>query len=134
MARTRTPPERQRVARTRNDGTMTEQAFFGWLRSGLRRMSMKWRPIYGVLNDRRRPATLEDKRKYGNRISWTYNCGECGEWFPRKVVEVDHRPPAGSLTCYEDIPGFVERLFVERDKLHVMCTACHDRKTKEEAQ
>jgi hypothetical protein len=126
-------PSKARVARTRNDGTLTEQAFWGWIRSGLRRMSQKWRPIYGTLNDHRRPATREDRVKWGNRITWTYQCCECSEWKPKKVVQVDHEPPAGSLTCAEDLPGFVERLFVERGpNLRVMCKPCHTRKTKEQ--
>lgn len=120
-----------RVARTRNDGTLTEAAFFNWLRSGLRRMSQKWRPIYGTLNDHRRVGNAEDKRKWGNRITWVYQCCECMEWKPKKAVQVDHEPPAGSLTCYEDLPGFCERLFVERGpNLRVMCKNCHGTKTK----
>lgn len=124
-----------RVARTRNDGTMTEQAYWGWLRSGLRRMSMKWRPIYGTLNDHRRVANAEDKRKWGNRITFVFQCFECKEYKPRKIINVDHEPPAGSLTCGDDLKGFCERLFVERGvNLRPMCKPCHDRKTKEDNQ
>jgi 5-methylcytosine-specific restriction endonuclease McrA len=47
-------------------------------------------------------------------------------------INVDHRIPAGTLRCADDLPGFVERLFCEVDNLQVLCTTCHDRKTQNE--
>ena len=43
----------------------------------------------------------------------------------QKETNVHHRTPCGSLTCFADLPGFVERLFCEADKLEVICKACH---------
>jgi len=40
--------------------------------------------------------------------------------------------PAGTLTCAQDLPGFVERLFCEVDNLQVLCEACHNIKTQAE--
>jgi 5-methylcytosine-specific restriction endonuclease McrA len=47
---------------------------------------------------------------------------------------VDHIIGAGSLNCAADLPGFVERLFCEQDNLQVLCTECHDKKTKLEKE
>lgn len=40
--------------------------------------------------------------------------------------------PAGSLKEYDDLPGFVERLFTSVDKLRVLCKQCHLVVTAEE--
>jgi len=48
-----------------------------------------------------------------------------------KEIQVDHVEPCGSLKTFEDLPGFVRRLFCEADGLQVLCKAnCHRRKTK----
>lgn len=115
-----------RVPRTRNDGTMTEAAFWSWVRSGLRKMSMRWRPIYGTLNNHKRLCTDEDRRKWGNRVKYVHQCMICKEWWPRKMVEVDHDPPCGSIKCFEDIGPFMERMLTERGpNLRPLCKPCH---------
>lgn len=118
----------KRVAapKTRCAGTLTEQAFWGWIRSQLRRSSMRWRPIYKALELARRPSQSSNKR-----LRWEYKCALCKGWFARANVEVDHYPPVGSLRCAEDLPGFVTRLFTEADGLRVCCEACHQRVTNE---
>jgi hypothetical protein len=40
--------------------------------------------------------------------------------------------PAGSLNCAADLPGFVERLFCEKEHLQVLCESCHNKKTADE--
>lgn len=120
---------KQRVERTRAAGSMTEAAFWSWLRSGLRRMSMKWKPLYTVVSDAKRPVDERDKIRWGNRIKFVYQCSECEQWFPRGGVEVDHKVGLGSLKCFEDLPGFCERLFCEKENLQVLCKWCHRVKT-----
>jgi hypothetical protein len=108
----------------RNANTMSEAAFWGWIRAGLRKRSMYWKPI--------RNALLEVQRAYSGpnpRQKWEYQCHDCKRWFPKKEVEVDHIIEAGSLKCAEDLPGFVERLFCEQENLQVRCHHCHDLKT-----
>jgi 5-methylcytosine-specific restriction endonuclease McrA len=51
-----------------------------------------------------------------------------------KNINVDHICPAGSLKSAQDLPGFVERLFCEIDNLQILCSSCHDKKTKEERE
>lgn len=115
-----------KVPKPRCSGTLTESGFFGWIRSGLRRMSIKWRPKNDYLKSIRRPYNGKDKR-----TKWEYPCEQCGKWFIRAHTEIDHRIPCGSLTCFDDIGGFVERLFVEKDGWRLLCKPCHRERTNE---
>lgn len=115
-----------RVARTRNAGTMTEAGFRGWIRSQLRRMSQRWRPIYATLHDGRRAPTATERLSFGNRIKWVNNCQECQKYFPLKDLEVDHIIPCGSLIDIErDAGPFIMRLLCEMDGLRRLCHPCH---------
>lgn len=113
-----------RVPRTRNSATMTEAAFWGWIRSALRQRSRWWRPITEAKERAKRPYKGPDKRK-----KWVYECASCKDHFSMNEIDVDHIVPAGKLKTYSDLPGFVERLFCEVDGLQVLCKSCHDKKT-----
>lgn len=117
--------KRVRAVKTRNAGTMTESAFWSFIRSGLRQKSRWWKPIT--------ECKLKAKRAYkgpNKRQKFEYQCNQCKNWFPEKQINVDHIVPAGSLNCAQDLPGFVERLFCEIEHLQVLCEKCHDKKTK----
>jgi hypothetical protein len=116
-----------KVARTRNNGTMTESAFWSMIRSALRQKSRWWKPVAQAKLLARR------KNQSGNKkLRWEYKCAECQNWYPEKNIQVDHIDPAGTLKSYSDLPGFVERLFCEVEGLQCLCTKCHDIKTKKE--
>ena len=121
------PVKRSRVAKTRNSGTMTESAFWSFIRSALRNKSRWWKPITECKLKARRPYTGANKR-----IKFEYQCNECKGWYPDKKINVDHICPAGSLKSAQELPGFIERLFCEVDNLQVLCTDCHDKKTANE--
>ncbi|MDY0087105.1 MAG: HNH endonuclease signature motif containing protein [Coriobacteriia bacterium] len=126
-------PKRILVPRTRNAGTFTEAQFRGWIRSSLRRMSQRWKPIYQTYNKSKRPATAADSAKWGNRIKYVYQCEQCREWFPKKLVEVDHIVPCGSLTDIEKDAGpFILRMLCEIDGLRLLCEPCHQVITQEQ--
>lgn len=113
-----------KVQRTRNAGTMTESAFWAFIRSTLRNKSRWWKPIT--------LCKQAARRKYNgpnNRQKYEYQCNSCKGWFPEKMINVDHIIPAGNLNNGSDLPGFVERLFCEIDNLQVLCSHCHDKKT-----
>jgi 5-methylcytosine-specific restriction endonuclease McrA len=114
-----------RVVKTRNAGTMTESAFWSFIRSALRQKSRWWKPITQTKMNARRAYKGPNKRQ-----KFEYQCVHCTKWFPEKKINVDHIHPAGSLNCANDLPGFVERLFCESDNLQVLCESCHDVKTK----
>lgn len=122
-------PPRPRAPKTRCSGTMTESAFWGFIRSALRQKSRRWKPIYDALNAAKRPSKNPNKR-----LKWEAQCRTCTEWFPLAKVSVDHVTPAGSLSRPEDLPGFVGRLFCEKDGLQVLCETCHNEKTARERE
>ena len=118
-----------RVVRTRNAGTMTESAFWSFIRSALRQKSRWWKPILQCKLAARRAYKGPNKRQ-----KFEYLCNSCSKWFPEKKINVDHREPVGTLSCAADLPGFIERLFCEVDNLQCLCSSCHDNKTKKEAE
>lgn len=119
--------KKPRVTKTRNAGTMSESAFWSFIRSGLRQKSRWWKPITQCKLEAKRPYKGTNKRQ-----KFEYQCNECKNWFIEKLINVDHIHPAGSLKCADDLPAFVERLFCETDNLQVLCEACHNIKTQNE--
>lgn len=116
-----------RVPRTRNSATMTESAFWSWIRSALRQKSRWWKPATEAKTKARRAYKGKNKRQ-----KWEYKCAECTHYFKATEINIDHIVPAGSLKTYSDLPGFVERLFCEANGLQVMCEDCHNKKTAKE--
>lgn len=130
MATKKKPTKRaSKIVKTRNAGTMTESAFWSFIRSALRQKSRWWKPITECKMKARRPYKGPNKRQ-----KFEYQCNTCKLWFPEKKINVDHMVPAGSLNTGQDLPGFVERLFCEQENLQVLCETCHDKKTKLEKQ
>lgn len=119
-----------RVSKPYNNGTMSKSAFFQMLRSTLRRRSLRgWLPIQACKQEARRPYTGPLKRQ-----KWEYKCNICGEYFKESEISIDHINPAGQLNSFEDLPGFVERLFCEKEFLQCICNEHHLEKTKLEKE
>jgi len=114
----------RRVERTRAGGQWTESRYFGFIRSTLRRAFTRY-PVKHQVKINNRRIKKGSKR-------FEYQCEACRGWFPNSQIEVDHINPAGSLKTFDDLPGFVERLFCEEDNLQLICKPCHLKKTKEE--
>lgn len=121
--------KKQLVPRTRASNTMTEAEFWSMIRSALRQKSRWWKPISLVKQKARRAYKGTNKRQ-----KWEYQCSQCEKWHPDSNIEVDHIIPAGTLRCYDDLKGFVERLFCEEDNLRVLCKPCHKEVTKEQRE
>jgi len=122
-----TKKKTNRIPRTRAGGTMTESQFWSMIRSALRQRSRWWRPVHICEQKARRKYKGPNKKQ-----KYEYKCESCKKWFPKKDISIDHIVPVGSLSSYEDLPGFVERLFVEQEGLQVLCNQCHTKKTKSE--
>lgn len=119
--------KKQRAQRTRNAGTWTEAAFFGKLRSCLRRLSMFWKPSLAAI----KLAQVSAPGPHGRK--WLFRCASCAGLFMRKEVQIDHVTPVGSLKSLEDLPGFVERLLPEDPAaFQILCKSCHNKRTKEQ--
>lgn len=119
----------KKVIKTRNAGTMSESAFWAFIRSALRQKNRWWKPITQCKQNAKRPYKGGNKRQ-----KFEYQCNKCKKWFPDKQINVDHVLPAGELNKADDLPGFVERLFVEVEGLQTLCLDCHNEKTKQEKQ
>ena len=107
----------------RNHGTMTEAAFWSFIRSTLRRKTMQWKPTQACKKDARRPNQSDNKR-----MKWEYQCAECRGWFRDDEVDVDHIVECGTLNR-ETAGDFIERLFCEAKGLQLLCKGCHKQKT-----
>lgn len=101
-----------------------EKKFWTWLRSGLRSMSRRYPPIYSALAAAKRPYNGPNKKQ-----KVCYECAKCGVLESAKNVAVDHRVDCGKLASWEDVQGFMARLFCGDDGLDVLCHSCHDVKT-----
>jgi 5-methylcytosine-specific restriction endonuclease McrA len=122
-------PRKGAAPKTRNSGTMTESAFWSFIRSALRQKSRWWKPIAECKANAKRVYKGPNKRQ-----KFEYQCNHCSKWFPDKQINVDHIVPAGTLRNANDLPAFVERLFVEAEGLQVLCQGCHNIKTQNEKQ
>lgn len=108
----------------------TKPNLFTFLRSGLRSLSRKHAPIYEALAEAK--TTYKGKptdADYNPRQRFAYRCAMCHSEFPAKGVAIDHREDCGKLASWDDVAGFMQRLFCEKDGLDVLCHTCHDAKT-----
>lgn len=110
-----------RVARTRAGNEWTEARYWQFIRAALRKAAQRYPPVARhALNAVKRKSQNKDNP----RLKFEYQCKICQLWYPRKVVRVDHIIPCGSLKKYDDLPGFVERMFCEADGLQILCVDC----------
>lgn len=108
------------------DGTLSSSAFFGMIRSCLRRKSMYWPSIQKARKAAQIPYIGENKR-----LKYLYVCADCSEAFPSSQCQIHHLEECGSLSSFEDIGEFVRKLFCNSDKLICICKSCHDKRHKD---
>ncbi len=119
---------------------MTDAAFFGKIRSVLRKEWRHSQPYRDALKRAKKPYVGPGKRKF------VIECEQCDTlYFLQERIEVDsakkgimkevlayqidHKVDAGSLKTFEDLSGFAERLFCSPNELQVLCYHCHKDKT-----
>ena len=115
--------------KSRNGKRWTEARFRSFIKGALRQTSRKWQPIGDCL-------------KAARRGRGEYECNGCGQVVPAttkegrtrvKNIHVDHIDPVIDPDIgFVDWDSVIERLFVEINKLQVLCSACHTIKTNEE--
>ena len=122
----------ERGVKNKAGGSWTTARYFSFIRSALRAAWMKY-PVKGiVLKKARRNVRKNENRDKRIRHRFEFKCAVCKKFHKASQVQVDHIIPCGSLNSYEDLPRFVSTLFCEEDNLQVICTECHNEKTKKE--
>lgn len=93
-------------------------------------MTLAWKPRQICIKEGTRPYKGPNKRQ-----KVEVHCEGCNQWFPRQQVEADHvGEGAGSLRSFEDVAGFLERLFAEREGWRRLCVSCHEKRTAEQRE
>lgn len=118
--------------KTRNGGEWTEARFRSFVVSALRAASRRWPPKYRALKDAFVGKKVNAKT---GKMAMHYKCAECKKHFVAVDVQVDHiTPVVDPKKGFVSWDVFIDRMFVEIDKLQVLCKPCHKIKTDEEKQ
>lgn len=111
-------------------GNWTEARYKAFIISGLRACSRRYPPKFETLVEARTEKRINKKTK---RLAQHYRCNACKGDFPSAEVQVDHKVP---VVCPEqgfvDWNTYIPRLFCDKSNLQVLCTTCHNNKTKQE--
>lgn len=117
---TRVP--KQRVNKPFADGTMSNSAFFGMIRSALRQKSRFFYSMKVCRERVRIPYTGPSKRD-----KWRYKCEMCNGIFKATETVIHHSVECGKLSSFEDLGGFAQRLFCNSSDLMCICNECHNK-------
>lgn len=112
---------------------MTESAFHSFIKSTLRKASMRWGPVNRVKSKARVERGF-------------YRCTQCNAVVPAtavvtlkngktkrvKNIAVDHIIPVVPVEGFDSWDNVIDRLFCDEDGLQLLCRECHDEKCKEE--
>lgn len=96
------------------------------IRGGFRR----WPAKYDALKDAKAGKKINPKT---NREAMHYTCNGCKQDYPAKDVQVDHIDPVVCLKDgFVDWDTYIQRMYVEKEKLQVLCKDCHQKKSSME--
>lgn len=115
--------------KTRCNGQWTEARFRSFISSNLRSASRKWAPIQIAVKKARKERGM-------------YECASCKQVKSKTEIidgkrvnncNVDHIDPiVDPEVGFRNWDEYIERMFVEEDKLQVLCHLCHEEKTNKE--
>lgn len=118
---------RKAVDKPHNGGQWTPARFRSFIKGALRSATRRWGPIHAKKKaarvDRGVYRCAGHKRK-PHDVRLTVD--------GKKNVFVDHIDPVVGPEGFTSWDLVIERMFVEEDKLQVLCRECHDKKSKEE--
>ena len=107
-----------------------------WVIWALRKASYRWPPRSAAL---RKAAAAKDEyaKKPGEKVSKLvrnfYTCAGCAEVFSRKGVSIDHiKPVIDPKKGWQGFDVYVARMFCAVEGMQILCSQCHDAKTKKE--
>jgi hypothetical protein len=115
-----TTVKKSRVEKPYNNGTFSHSMMMQFLRSALRKISMRWKPIAQVRKEAQVPYVGENKRR-----KYSYVCAKCGKHFASNDCAVHHLHAVGKLQSFEDLGEFAKNLFCEKQNLVLWCHICH---------
>ena len=124
---------------------ITNAAFFGKIRSALRKEWRNSQMYKDALKAAKRPYTGGGRRKI------SIECAECGTHYANndkiivpaakkgitktvKAYVVHHKIEAGQLNNFSDLSSFAERLFCDSRDLAILCYFCHCAEHKKEVK
>ena len=98
----------------------------------LRRGSYKW----SARNEALQKAKEQSGSFSTGRPKYKYRCSKCNELFMKKDICLDHIDPVIPLEwiCDDDFDWniYLDRMYCQAIGFQVLCSSCHDIKTKEE--
>jgi 5-methylcytosine-specific restriction endonuclease McrA len=101
-----------------------------FITSHLRGAFRRYPPKYEILKEAFVGKKINEKTK---RLSAHYLCNKCKKEFPTSEVNVDHiNPIVNPEEGFVSWDKFIENLFCSKDNLQILCSKCHDAKTREE--
>lgn len=122
-----------------NEGLWTPARYRTFVSGALRSAFRRWPPRTVALRDARNGRAVNPKTK---REGYTYACALCAGTFFGREVQVDHKSPVVGTSSKRNIQIphsgdapydwniYIERMFVEKKGLQVLCKPCHKKKTQ----
>jgi len=118
------------VPKTKCGNTWTEGQFNSFIKSMLRRGSIRWQPKYACKKSARHHEKLPNEK---GRLVFHSLCASCNNIYPETTCSVDHTSPVvDPYTGFTTWDSVIERLFCEVEGLQVLCEDCHKVKTDRE--
>lgn len=120
-----------KVPLTRCSERWTEARYNSFIKSAIRSMTSRWPVKYDALRAAQVGVKVNPKT---GRNAMHYKCACCGEDFPVKEVQVDHKEPLIPTdgSSQNDWNIIINRALVEIEGFQVLCKPCHKVKTAEE--
>lgn len=122
--------KRTEVEKTRCSGQWTEARYNSFIKSGIRSLTRKWKPMFDALNDAKTEIKINPKT---GKKAMHYKCAMCSDDHPVKEMAIDHIEPIVPVDHEADWDEMIARALVEKEGFQVLCKEpCHKAKTKEE--
>lgn len=115
--------------KTRCSGTWTEARYNSFIKSGIRSLTRKWKPMYDALKEAETEKKINEKT---GRVAQHYRCVGCRRDYPVKEVAIDHIEPIVPVTGFTTWDDIISRALCEKSGFQVLCKSCHAIKCKEE--
>ena len=119
-----------KVEKTRCSGTWTEARYNSFIKSGIRSLTRKWKPMFDALKDAQTERKINPKT---GKLAMHYQCAMCGNDHPVKEMAIDHIEPLVPTDHEATWDEIIQRALVEKHGFQVLCKEpCHKTKTQEE--